>query len=390
MVMHGTFNYVPMDKVVFGRPAADVVLKEAQRLGAQRVFLLVSRTLNRETEVISTIRTALGERFAGEFEGIPPHTPREAVVEAAAAARMVSADLIVTVGGGSVTDAGKVMQICLKHGVTTPEGLDAYHVQFKEDGTPFMPEFAGPDVRQLTVPTTLSGGEFYPLAGCTDSKKKVKEGYRHNLLVPRVVIFDPELTVHTPEWLWLSTGIRAVDHAVEALCSAYANPICDGAAMQALRLLSAGLPQVKANPLDMDARLTCQLGVLNSMVPIQGGVPMGASHAIGHILGGTCDVPHGYTSCVMLPNVLRFNAPVNGERQALVSEAFGRAGEAAADVVGEFIAALGMPRTLRDVSVTPDLFDLIAKNSLHDRWLHTNPRKIDGAADVVKILEMAA
>ena len=157
-----------------------------------------------------------------------------------------------------------------------------------------------------------------------------------------------------------------------------------------MRLLSAGLPQVKANPLDMDARLTCQLGVLNSMVPIQGGVPMGASHAIGHILGGTCDVPHGYTSCVMLPNVLRFNAPVNGERQALVSEAFGRAGEAAADVVGEFIAALGMPRTLRDVSVTPDLFDLIAKNSLHDRWLHTNPRKIDGAADVVKILEMAA
>ena len=117
---------------------------------------------------------------------------------------------------------------------------------------------------------------------------------------------------------------------------------------------------------------------------------MGASHAIGHILGGTCDVPHGYTSCVMLPHVLRYNQPVNAARQALVSEALGHPGEDASDVVGDFIGGLGMPRTLAEVNVSPDLFELIAKNSMHDRWLHTNPRPIEGPADVVKILEMAS
>ena len=125
------------------------------------------------------------------------------------------------------------------------------------------------------------------------------------------------------------------------------------------------------------------------MVGSQTGVPKGASHGIGHVLGGTAHVPHGYTSCVMLPHVLRFNEPVNREKQARVSEALGRAGEPAADVVAGLIAGLGLPMRLRDVGVKLDQLDVLSEQSMHDRWVHTNPRKIDGPVVVRELLDAA-
>ena len=121
----------------------------------------------------------------------------------------------------------------------------------------------------------------------------------------------------------------------------------------------------------------------------QNGVQKGASHGIGHVLGGTAGVPHGYTSCVMLPAVLRFNEPVNAERQAWVSEALGRPGENAGDAVAELVASLGLPGRLRDVGVKPEQLDRIAEELMHDRWVHTNPRKIDGPGTVRTLLDMA-
>lgn len=391
--MHrGAIRFTEMEQVVYGSPAAEAVAAEAKRLGKSRVFILAGKTMNDTTDEVDRMAEALGPAYAGRFAGIPPHTPRDAVVEAANAARDAGTDLLVTFGGGSVTDAGKVMQVCLEYGVTDMAELDDYCIQTTDDGQVRMPDLRPATVRQVTVPTTLSGGEFNPLGGCTDPRIKVKQGYRHPSLVPVSVILDPAPTVHTPEWVWLSTGIRAVDHAVEALCSPRANPYCDADALHALRLLSSGLPRAKADPSDMEARLDCLIGAWLSMTPVIAGVPMGASHAIGHILGGTCDVPHGYTSCIMLPNVLRWNAeePALAERQKIVAEAFGRPGEPAGDVLHGFIEGLGMPRSLSAVGVGPDQFDVIAKNSLHDRWLHTNPRKVDGADDVLRLLDMAA
>lgn len=388
----GTIRFTRMEQVLYGQPAAEAVAAEAKRLGKSRVFILAGKTMNDTTDEVDRVAEALGAACAGRFAGIPPHTPRDAVVEAANAARDAGADLLVTFGGGSVTDAGKVMQVCLEYGVTDMAGLDDYCIRTRDDGTVQMPDLRSVGVRQITVPTTLSGGEFNSLGGCTDPRIKVKQGYQHPSLVPQSVILDPAPTVHTPEWVWLSTGIRAVDHAVEALCSPRANHYCDASALHALRLLSSGLPRVKADPTDMDARLDCLTGAWLSMTPVVAGVPMGASHAIGHILGGTCDVPHGYTSCIMLPTVLRWNArePALAERQKIVAEAFGRPGEAAGDVVHGFIEGLGMPRSLSAVGVGSDQFDLIAKNSLHDRWLHTNPRKVNGVEDVIELLGMAA
>jgi maleylacetate reductase len=213
---------------------------------------------------------------------------------------------------------------------------------------------------------------------------------RHDLVMPRAVILDPAVTLHTPEWLWLSTGIRAVDHCVEGLCSREAHPYADAQALKGLSMLTQALPRVKADPGDLDARMDCQIGTWLSMGPLSSGVPMGASHGIGYVLGAEFGVPHGYTSCVMLPSVMRWNRSDNAERQALVAAAMGKPGQDAADVLDAFIRALGLPRSLHDVKVGTEQFDRIAQQAMATPWIPRNPRKIDGPAQVREILALAA
>lgn len=239
------------------------------------------------------------------------------------------------------------------------------------------------------MPTTLSAGEFNRTAGGTDPVRHVKQSYVHPMLVPQAIILDPALTLHTPEWLWLSTGIRAVDHAVEDICSIKAHPYVDGTAAHALTLLNRGLRRVKEKPDDLNARLDCQIGTWMSMIGAMAGVVKGASHGIGHMLGGTADVPHGYTSCIMLPHVLRYNKPVNAAQQAKVSAAFGRPSDDAAEAVSDLVQSLGLPQRLRDVGVKREQFREIAEHAMHDRYIPANPRKIDGPESVIEILEMA-
>src|SRR5438309_2988717 len=388
-MLSGVYRFPPMESVIYGRPFAEAVKEQVEQSGATAVFLLASGTLARETGLVGQIRDALGNRLAGVHAKIGAHTPRSDVVEAANAARTAGADLLATLGGGSVTDAAKMVAFCLANGVTDPAQLDNYRAVVSADGRSHRPEGQPPAIRTIAVPTTLSAGEYTASAGCTDTVRQVKESYGHPLMMPQTVVLDPRASLHTPEWLFLSTGIRAVDHAVEDICSPQCQPISEGASFHALRLLGRGLSGVKADPLDLEARIEAQLGAWMSMIGSQTGVPKGASHGIGHVLGGTAHVPHGYTSCVMLPHVLRFNAPVNGERQALVSEALGRKGEPAADVVAELIAGLGLPATLRDVGVEVEQLGRIAELSMHDRWIHTNPRKIEGPMVVRELLDAA-
>jgi len=388
-MLSGVYRFPQMESVVFGRPFEEALAEEVGRAQARAVFVLASGTLVRTTDTMDRIRQVLGNRITGVCAKIGAHTPRTDVVAAANAAREVRADLLVTIGGGSVTDAAKMVGLCLGNGVAKPEQLDDYRAQIAADGTIRRPEVKPPSLRSIAIPTTLSAGEFTASAGCTDTERHVKESFSHPLMMPRTVILDPDASVHTPEWLFLSTGIRAVDHAVEDICSVNGQPISEGAAYHALRMLGAGLPIVKANPENQDARLECQIGAWMSMVGSQTGVSKGASHGIGHVLGGTAGVPHGYTSCIMLPHVLRFNQAVNAEKQARVSEALGGREEPAADVVSALIAGLGLPTRLRDVGVKPEQLDLISENSMHDRWVHTNPRKIDGPTVIRSLLDAA-
>jgi maleylacetate reductase len=388
-MLSGVYRFPQMESVVFGKPFAEALAQEVERFDARAVFVLASGTLSRETDFVERLRQMLGNRFAGLCAKIGAHTPRSDVVAAANSAREAGADLIVTLGGGSITDAAKMVGLCLGNDVTAPEQLDDYRARIAADGTAERPAVKPPAVRMIAIPTTLSAGEFSSGAGCTDTERHVKESFSHPQMIPRTVILDPAASVPTPEWLFLSTGIRAVDHAVEGICSVNGQPISEGAAFHALRLLGKGLAAVKTDPTDLGARLDCQIGAWMSMVGSQTGVSVGASHGIGHVLGGTASVPHGYTSCIMLPHVLRFNHEVNADKQTLVSEAFGHPKEPAADVVGALIAQLGLPTRLRDVGVKEDQLDLIAENSMHDRCIHTNPRKIDGPAVIRTLLDAA-
>src|SRR5262249_50062331 len=162
----------------------------------------------------------------------------------------------------------------------------------------------------------------------------------HPGIIPLLVIFDPAITVHTPEWLWLSTGVRAVDHAVETFCSIDGNAYTGSTAIQALRLLGRRLAAAKRKPGDPPAPPPGQDGAWISMTGIVSGTRMGASHAIGHVLGGSAGVPHGYTSCVMLPAVLAFNSAVNADRQAEISAALGATDQPASEVLDRFITGL--------------------------------------------------
>jgi maleylacetate reductase len=379
----------PLERVHSGRPVAQALADEAATIGAKRVFLVCSNTLNHKTDEIDKVRRALGARLVGVFDRVRPHVPREDVSAAVAAAEPVSPDLLVSIGGGSCTDLTKILAVCLKHGLRTPESMEAYHIVVNADHTVTAPAFAGPDIPVVIAPTTLSGGEFNALSGATDKVTNVKQGYVHPKMTARAVILDPALTLHTPEWIWLSTGVRSFDHAFETLGSLNSNDWYDGMAMNAVRLLSQGLPRVKANPHDLEARQMCQMGAWCSMTSIVCGLPMGISHAVGHALGGSFDVPHGYTSCVMAPFALEYNSVVNGERQKLISIAFGQPDRAAHELADAAIRALGMPRSLTAVGLKEADLAPLAGYTFQDIWCGTNPRPIANAEALVPLLRKA-
>lgn len=378
-----------VERVTLGHAAADIIAREAERHNAGRVFLLVSRHLNTQTEEIEKIRRALGNRQGGTHHGIRAHVPKSDLLEAVHAAREARADLIVAVGGGSVADAGKILALCLMYDVRSMDDLNALRIQ-RAAAAHKAPILDGaPDIRIICVPTTLSAGEFNPLSGVTDEALGQKQGFTHPRMTPACVVLDPAITAHTPEWLWLSTGVRAVDHAVETLASLQSNDFADGLAASGLRLLGAALPWVKEQPQDLEARLKCQVGAWMSILPLISGVPMGASHAIGHALGGYCNVPHGHTSCVMAPYVQFWNAQAVPQRQQRISECLGSPGEQAHHLLDRLIRSLGMPRTLAEVGVPEAKLLQIAEYALQDRWGRTNPRPITRTEEMLEILRMA-
>ena len=175
----------------------------------------------------------------------------------------------------------------------------------------------------FAIPTTLSAGEFTYFVGITDEDRKVKDLYVDRRITAKAVILDPELTMETPERLWLGTGMRAVDHCIEAMCSSTAQPFIDALAYRALNMLVRYLRETRADPGDAAARGQCMVAAWMSVCGLAN-VTLGLSHGIGHQLGARCNVPHGETSAVMMPHVMAFNRDVTtATRQAWVAEAMG-------------------------------------------------------------------
>ncbi len=385
----GHFTINAVERIIFGRPAAEAVVSEAARYGASRVFVTSTRSLAKlKNGPLQRIERALGDRHVGTYTAISAHSPREDIIAGANDARAAKADLLVAVGGGSVIDATKTMQLCLWLGLETIEAMEPYRAGL--DGSKSAPVVVPADpIRMLAVSTTLSASEFTPAAGVTDTRTSSKQSFGHRLFAPRTVILDPEATLDTPDWLLFCTGIRSVDHAVESYCSTLANPATEPLSLQGLKLLSRALPAIKANPKDLKPRLEAQFGMWQAIAASTAGAGSGASHGIGYALGSTFGVAHGHTSCVMLPAVLRWNAKMNGDRQRALSEAMGAPDQPASDLVAKLVAGLDQPGSLRAVGIKRENLDELAKRSLGYKPVKVNPRPIKTVEDVREILELA-
>ena len=385
----GTFNVTAHERIVFGVPAGEAILAEAERTGAQRVFVTSTRSLTQKQDgPLQRVETALGSRHAGTYASIKSHSPREDVVAGARAARAANADLLLAVGGGSVIDATKAMQLCLWLGLDSIEAMEPYCLGF-ERSKHSMLSLPPEPIRMVAISTTLSASEFTENAGITQSATNTKQSFRHRLFAPRVVILDPAATLDTPDWLLFSTGIRSVDHAVENYCNPKANPATEALSLQGLKLLYRALPAIKRSPRDLAPRGEAQFGMWQAIAASAAGVPTGASHGIGYALGATFGVAHGHTSCVMLPAVLKWNAAVNGERQKALAEAMGAPGQAAGDLIKELVAGLDQPVTLREVGIKRDNLGELARRALNYHPVQVNPRPIKSVGDVMEILELA-
>lgn len=384
----GSFIIQAQERIVFGQPAADAVVAETHRYDAQRAFVVSTRSLDRlQDGPLQRIVAALGSRHVGTYAAVRAHSPREDVIAAANAARDARADLLIAVGGGSVIDATKAVQVCLWLGLDTPESMEPYR-----GGAPNIARKIEPPaspIRMIAVSTTLSASEFTSQAGVTDTRINAKQSFAHRLFAPRSVVLDPAATLDTPAWLLFCTGIRAVDHAVESYCSPLANPATEALSLQGLRLLYRSLPEIKANPRDLKPRLEAQFGMWQAIAAAAAGAGSGASHGIGYVLGGTFGVAHGHTSCVMLPAVLRWNAAVNAERQRALSEAMGSPRRPAADLVAELVTDLDQPGSLRAVHIKRERLNEIAERALTYGPVRMNPRPIKNPADVKEILKLA-
>jgi maleylacetate reductase len=323
-VRSGTHTFLETTRVHFGADALEKLEKEARSY--DRAFVITGRSLNEKTSLISRVEAMLGDRHAGTFAGIGQHTPG-GTVERAAVEAETAADLLVSVGGGSVIDGTKAVA--------------------RELGYP----------QQVAIPTTLSGAEWANRAGVTDERSGRKRGFADPKTVPRVVVLDPEATVFTPEKLWLSTGIRALDHAVEGFLFGGDHPITDVTGLEGARRLMEYLPLSKREPQDLETRLELQLAAwLSYFGPAN--TPMGLSHELGRRIGASYEIPHGITSCIILAPSLRVvKGRVENERWSRLSEALD--GEPPGRV-SSLVEELGLPYRLREVGISEEDLEDIA------------------------------
>lgn len=388
MSFSGLHRFPLVEHIVHGQPAPKVAAAEIERLGRNRVFMVTTASLARGS-LLDGLKDVLGPRLVGSFAGVTAHGPRQCVIDGARAAREVNADILLAVGGGSVIDAAKVMQLCLRHGLDRPEQLTDHVARGRAEPST-CPADADRWIRVIAVPTTLSAAEFTWFGGAYDPERQVKEAFSNAMMMPQVIVMDPGMTLETPPRLLFATGMKAVDHAAERLASLEPNPYNEAVSSLALRLLAEGLRKVRRDAADIAARADLQYGAHLSMCGGWAGGTVGLSHALGHALGAHCGVAHGETTGVVLPAVMRWNAASNSSRQHLIAEALGRTDGDAAAALTELIAALELPTRLGDVGVRREHFGAIAAKAMKDPLTRTNPRPVSSTADIEEVLGLAA
>jgi alcohol dehydrogenase class IV len=326
-------------RVVFAAGALQRLPEEVERLGATRALVLSTPD---QEGAARRIAEMLGERGAGVYAHAVMHVPIETARAAREEARRVHADCAVAIGGGSTTGLGKAIAL--------------------DSGLPI-----------IAVPTTYAGSEMTPIYGLTEGG--VKKTGRDPRVLPRTVIYDPELTLTLPAALSVTSGINAIAHACEGLYAPDANPIVALMAEEAIRALATALPRVHAAPSDLAARRDALYGAWLAGA-VLGHVAMGLHHKLCHTLGGTFDLPHAEVHTVVLPHALAYNAAAAPEAMARMARALG--GATPAQALQALAGGLGAPTSLRAIGMPADGLDRAA--DLAAAAPYPNPRPLDRAA----------
>ena len=395
-ILQGDFNPTVPTRIVFGNEKIDSLRDEVKKLGGKRVLVLSGRTVAEKTDSVRRINEGLGDLSAGVYSGLIQRAPLSTAIEAANMAVANGVDTLVGLGGSTISDAARMIAVLMAEGITTVDRLR----QLGEDQDMVLePNLDGKSLPlQVSIPTTLSAGEFNMGGGnVLDDQAGHKIRVRHPRLYADLIMLDPVMTKGTPDWLWLSTGVKALDHCIERLYSTGNQPAIDAPVLAAAEMLFTYLPKSRESDGDPEARLQCLVAAWMSMM----GAPnfsMGLSHAIGHIIGVHYSVGHGYTSCVTQPYVMEFNRPVSAAKQALLARSAGldtrgmsdeAAAEAAARAVDDFIMGMGMPHRLRELEIPEEDLPKIAELVLTDGGTRSNPIYITSAEQVMGVLTAA-
>jgi alcohol dehydrogenase class IV len=323
-------------RVVFGAGSLAQLEREIDTLGARRALVLCTPEQRGSAEHVAAL---LGPRAAGIFDRAVMHVPIETAREAREQAHRLGADCAVALGGGSTTGLGKAIAL--------------------DSGLPI-----------LAIPTTYAGSEMTPIYGITESGLK-KTG-RDLRVLPRVVIYDPELTLSLPVGMSVTSGINAIAHAAEGLYAADGNPIMDLMAQEGIAALGRALPAIRANPRDLEGRSQALYGAW-LCGSVLGNVGMALHHKLCHTLGGSFNLPHAETHTIVLPHALAYNAAAAPYAMQRIAHALG-AGNAA-QAVFDLAKANGAPVALRDIGMQEADLDRACDIAMQNQY--PNPRPLE-------------
>lgn len=334
------FTYIGRPaRVVFGAGTLQQLPSEVDQLGARKALVLSTPEQRESAEQVATL---LGARAAGIFDRAVMHVPIETAREAREVAKKLGADCAVAIGGGSTTGLGKAIAL--------------------ESSLPI-----------IAIPTTYAGSEMTTIYGITEGGLK-KTG-RDDKVLPRTVIYDPELSAGLPVGLSITSGMNAIAHAAEGLYSVTTNPIIEIMAEQGIAALGRALPRIKAQARDMEARSDALYGAWLCGT-VLASVDMALHHKLCHTLGGTWNLPHAETHTIVLPHALAYNAPAAPEAMRKIARAL--EGRSAAQAVFDLAKDNGAPVALRDIGMKEADLDRACEIAMSNQY--PNPRPLEKGA----------
>jgi aldehyde dehydrogenase (NAD+) len=378
------FVYRNPTKLVFREGALSDLGVEIDELKCKKAFVVTDKGIV-DAGLIEGVEKVLSHRHVGTFDGCIQDSGYHIINEAAGLAKEKEADILVSVGGGSVIDTTKGMAILLKEGGKL------------EDYAGFQ-MLTGPQTPHIVIPTTAgTGSEVTYTAVVKDWEQNFKMFISDNNIIPNVAILDPKMTQGLPPMLTATTGMDALTHAIEAITAMVALPIADYLAFGAIRMIVEYLPKCVEDGSDLFARGQQQIAATMAGIAFATS-QVGLVHALAHVSGGLFGVPHGLANSIFLPHVMKFNMEECPDRYALVAEAMGvkekgmsdlEATEAAIKTVFELAKKLGIPQKLRETSCTEEGLPEAADKVLSDGSVIYNARPVLDMEEVLEIYKKA-